>query len=106
VALELIGSLIVVLVLIDAWATRAVLRDQLSSSGQRTAQVAFVWLVPVVGALLALYLKRREPEAPFGRYREEPDPGDDFTMSRQSYRNIEETIEDGGSSSREGASSD
>lgn len=99
VARELIGSLVVVLVLLNAWATRAVLQDQPSSLGQRTGQVALVWLVPVVGALLTLYLKRRDAEAPVGRYREEPDPGDDFAMSRQSYRNIEETIEGGGSSS-------
>lgn len=105
-ALELIASLAVVLVLLNAWATRAVFRDQLSSPGQRNAQVAFVWLAPVVGALLTLYLKRREPDGPVGHYREEPDPGDDFAMSGQSYRNIEETIEGGDSSSGEGVSSD
>lgn len=103
-ALELMGSLVVVLSLLNAWATCAVLRDQLSSPRQRAAQVAFVWLAPIVGALLTFYLKRKEPKALVDRYGEAPDPGDDFAMSHQSYRNIETRIEGCDSSSGEGPS--
>jgi hypothetical protein len=74
-ALELMVALLVVFVVLNAWATRAIIRDQLSSPAQRKAQLVFVWLVPFLGALLTVYLKRGEPERAEGRYREEAELG-------------------------------
>lgn len=106
VALELTGGILIALALLNAWTTRAVLQDDLSSQGQRAAQIAFVWLVPFLGALLTLHLKRKQPEPSSGRYREEPDPGDDFGYSRPRHRRTEESAEAEGSGSAEGGSSD
>jgi cytochrome bd-type quinol oxidase subunit 1 len=62
VALELMMGLFLILVLLNAWTTRVVFRDDLSSQTQRAAQIILVWLVPFLGALLTLHMKRREPE--------------------------------------------
>lgn len=105
-AVELISILLLLLLPLNAWATRAVVRDSLSSREQRTAQIAFVWLVPLIGALLTLYLKRAELEPPTGRYREEPDPGDDFGHPRPRIRRNNETSEPGQPGSVEGAEGD
>ncbi len=82
VALTLTGLVLLVLVLLNAWATRAVLLDGLSSRSQRAAQIAFVWLVPLIGALLALYLKRGQSEAPSGKYREHRELGNNVPYLR------------------------
>lgn len=76
----------VVLLMLNLWATQAVLGDPLSSAGQRSAQLLFVWLLPFAGALLTLHLKRREAERASGRYRDIPDPGNDFGMSARHAR--------------------
>lgn len=91
--LELIGGLAVIFVLGNAWATREVFRDELSSSKQRAAQLLVVWLVPMVGALLTLYLKRRKAESPVGRYRDEPDPDDDYSLSAQGVRHLQRSVD-------------
>ena len=81
--------LLALLVALNAWTMLAVLRDTLSTRGQRIAQLAFIWLLPVVGALLTLHLKRSAPEASMGCYRDAPDAGDDFAASGQAVRHIE-----------------
>jgi hypothetical protein len=93
VRLELIGGLAAIFVLGNLWASRAVLRDELSSSKQRAAQLLFVWLVPVVGVLLTLYLKRITPEATVGHYRDEPDPGADYSASAQGVQHLQRGVE-------------
>ncbi|RYG06756.1 MAG: hypothetical protein EON92_19620, partial [Burkholderiales bacterium] len=66
-------------------ATIAVLRDDASGKGQKVGQLAFVWLVPILGAVVVLAV-HRAAEAPSRRYREAPDPGDDFAMSGRSLK--------------------
>ncbi len=88
-------GLLVVAVLLDAWATYAVVRDELSSQRQRLAQLALVWLVPFLGATLTLYFKRSQTEPPTGHYRETRDPGDDYAYSGKGVRQSKETIETG-----------
>jgi hypothetical protein len=51
-------------------ATRAVLKDDFSERGQRIAQLLMVWLLPLLGALVALAV-HRAPEKPSGQYRAE-----------------------------------
>jgi hypothetical protein len=87
--------LLVVAVLLAAWATHAVVRDEFSSQGQRRAQLALVWLLPFAGSLLTLYLKRAQVERPTGHYRAARDPGEDFSFSGQSVRETKEVIESG-----------
>lgn len=104
--LEVIASVFVALVLLNAWTTRVVFQDDLSSPKERAAQIAFVWLVPFLGALLALHMKRKQPEPSTGRYRERLDPGDDFGYSRPRHRRNESDHESDGSGSGDAASSD
>ena len=88
-------GLLVAAVLLDAWATYAVVRDKLPSQGQRLAQLALVWLVPFIGASLTLYFKRSQTEHPSGHYREARDPGDDYAYSGKSVSQSKEAIETG-----------
>ena len=84
--LEVLFGLVFVLLLLNVWATYWVIQDKLSSPGQRTAQIIIVWCLPIIGALLTLFIKRQKPDRASGRYREEPDPGDDFGYSGRSHR--------------------
>jgi hypothetical protein len=56
------------ILLLNLMATRAVLGDDLSGRGQRIAQLAMVWLFPLLGALLVLAVHRK-PQKPSGQYR-------------------------------------
>ncbi|RYF16225.1 MAG: hypothetical protein EOO30_11750 [Comamonadaceae bacterium] len=73
-------------------ATIAVLRDDASDKGQKFGQLAFVWLVPLLGAVVVLAV-HRAAEPPSRRYREAPDPGDDFAMSGRSVKNVTSTLD-------------
>src|SRR4051812_23449661 len=85
---EMMMAMLVAIAALNLWATWLVFGDNLASWGQRLAQFAFVWLVPVIGALITLHLKRKEPERGSGTYREIPDAGDDHgypgTVARRS----------------------
>jgi TRAP-type C4-dicarboxylate transport system permease small subunit len=72
--------------LLNIWASWRVLTDHLSSWQQRIAQLAFVWLLPFIGALVTLHLKKNQPEQVTGTYREIPDAGDDFGYSGKATR--------------------
>jgi hypothetical protein len=101
-AIALAGLLIVVVAFLNAWATRAISRDHLSTAAQRSAQIAFVWLIPIVGALFALHFMRKDEEPSQGRYREIPDPGDDMVASTHGFRAGRETFEASSSGPAEG----
>lgn len=73
-------------------ATRLVVHDALSEQGQKVAQLLFVWLVPVVGAVVVLAV-HRPTEPPSRRYREPPDPGDDFALSGRPVKNLREVLD-------------
>lgn len=102
----LIAGIVVVVIILNAWTTRFVLRDHLASPGQRVAQIAFVWLLPLFGALLTLHLKRMEPEPPSGHYAETPHLGDDFGVSGTRFRDHQNNVEFGDSGGCDGGSSD
>ncbi len=91
--IETLLAMLVAIGLLDAWVTWRVLGDGLSSHGQRAAQIALVWLLPLLGALIVLNLQRRNAEKGSGRYREIPDAGDDFAFSRQSFKKLEDAID-------------
>jgi len=69
---------LVALISLNAYASRQCYRDTLSSRSQRLGQIAFIWLVPVVGAVLALRLTRNEPERGSGSYSAEQNVGDEY----------------------------
>jgi hypothetical protein len=77
-ALELFAGMLLCLSLLNLLACYHVVQDELSSPGQKTAQIIIVWCIPIVGALLTLHLKRKQPERASGRYSEESDSENDF----------------------------
>jgi hypothetical protein len=72
---------LVALIAFNAYASRQCYRDAYSSRGQRWAQIAFIWVVPLIGAALALRLLQSEPERSSGTYSGEPNMGDEFAGS-------------------------
>jgi hypothetical protein len=87
------AALIVALCVANAMATRVVVRDELSERHQKVFQLLAVWLVPVFGAIFVFALHRK-PEEPSRKYREAPDPGEDFGSSRQVGRSIQSVSDD------------
>jgi hypothetical protein len=67
--LLVIALMLGTILLLNLFATRAVLRDDLSERGQRIAQILMVWLFPLLGALLVLAV-HRAPQKPSGQYRD------------------------------------
>jgi hypothetical protein len=93
VIIETLATMLVAIGLLDAWVTWRIIGDGLSSSRQRAAQIALVWLLSMLGALIVLNLQRRNPENGSGRYREIPDAGDDLAYSRQSFKKLDDAID-------------
>lgn len=81
------------LILLSVWATMKVMADDFSERWQKGAQLALVWFVPVIGALVVLGVHRKAEE-PSGRYRNGPDPGDDFGASGSRVRRTLEVLDD------------
>jgi hypothetical protein len=69
------------LISLNAYASRKCYLDVYSSTKQRWFQIGFVWLVPFMGAALALKMLSREQEKSRGRYSEETKLGDEFAGS-------------------------
>ena len=90
--LELFVALLFAIVLLSAWVTRRIIRDDLLSHGQRVAQVMFVWVLPILGPLLVLHLQRQHLATGAGRYSSEPDM-EDFGESGRSVRQLNKVLE-------------
>jgi hypothetical protein len=84
---------IAVLLIVNGFATREVLRDRFAERHQRMFQLVALWLVPVFGAILVFATHRKPEESP-RKYPEIPDPGDDFGASGQVGRSIKSTMDD------------
>jgi hypothetical protein len=78
--------------ILNLWATRLVVRDDLSEWWQKVAQLLLVWLLPVIGAILVLIVHRKEEKSPLG-YREPPDPGDDYGASGRGVGKMREAFD-------------
>ena len=89
-------ALVLACIAIPLWlnvkATFLVLRDKDSERNQRLAQLALVWLLPLLGAILVLGVHRRA-EAPSRRYRESPDPIDDIPPGNP-IKGLRELVDD------------
>lgn len=72
--LALIG--LVTVLWLNIKATKAVLRDDLSDRNQRLMQLALVWLLPVIGAVIVLAVNRPAEKAS-RKYRDAPEPKPD-----------------------------
>ena len=92
-ALDALSLVLLAALVLNVWASLAVFRDRLSSRGQRVAQLAIVWLLPILGSLLALHMNRSKPESSTGDYPPVPNAGEDFGASQPSHRRAIETFE-------------
>ena len=72
---------LIVLLALNTYASYRCLRDSISSLGQSLAQITFIWVVPVIGAVLALRLIRNEPEKGAGSYPSGKTTGEDYVNS-------------------------
>ena len=90
--LELSVALLCAIVLLSAWVTWRIIRDNLLSRGQRVAQVIFVWVLPILGPLLVLHLQRQHLATGSGRYSSEPDM-EDFGESGRPVRQLNKVLE-------------
>jgi hypothetical protein len=90
-------AFIFLLISIPLWlnvlATKAVIRDEGSERKQKIAQLLFVWLIPLIGAVIALAVHRPN-ETPSRKYREPLDPGDDFGFSGRAANGLSRAIDD------------
>jgi hypothetical protein len=93
VILYILSLILFACALLSAWVTLRIVRDHLSTPGQRVAQIILVWVLPVLGAMAVLHMQRQYLEVASGKYREPPEPGDDFGMSGQSIRHFKEVVE-------------
>jgi hypothetical protein len=76
---------LVILLALNLWATRKVVSDEAITKQQRRAQLAIVWLLPLLGALVVFGI-HRATELPSRKYRDAADPGDDYAISGKSVR--------------------
>ena len=90
--LELFVALLCAIALLSAWVTWRIIRDDLLSHGQRFTQIIFVWVLPILGALLVLHLQRQHLPTGSGRYASEPDM-EDFGESGRSVRRLNKALE-------------
>jgi hypothetical protein len=90
---ELIAVVAIFAVLaLNARASLLIARDTLSERSQKVWQLALVWLLPIVGAILTLAI-HRPSEKPSRRYRRAPDPGDDFAQGGRSQKVLSEALD-------------
>ena len=90
--ITLILAAIAIMLWLSIKATVVITRDGLIEGRQKAMQLALVWLLPLVGAILVLAVNRR-PEAPSRKYRERQDAGEDFTASGRSVKAITEAAD-------------
>ena len=86
--LDALWYLLIGIAVLNLYVSWKVLRDEATSPKQRAGQVAVVWLVPLLGALLTLYLKSDQQEKASRKYREVPDAGDDFGDAGGAQRHV------------------
>ena len=90
--LLILCSVLAVPLALNVWATRLVVRDELSERGQKVLQLLLVWLLPVIGAVIVLGVHRKHGKSPLG-YREPPHPGDDIGSSSRGIGKIREVLD-------------
>jgi hypothetical protein len=77
---------------LNAKASVLVLRDSLSEKQQKVAQLIFIWLCPLLGAMVVLVIHRKE-EKSSGTLPADKDVGEDFGISGSSHRAFTEAID-------------
>jgi hypothetical protein len=74
--LLMIGLLL--LTILNMYASIKFYRDFFPSRNQGVAQIAFIWFLPMLGAALILRLLRNELQQSIGKYPAKPNVGDEY----------------------------
>ena len=85
-------ALLAIVLGLNIKSTIAIWNDAFSERRQKTLQLALVWLVPLIGAIVTLAV-HRPPEKPTRQYSESPDPGEDFGISGGAVKRAVEAID-------------
>lgn len=91
----LIIAITLLLLGLNVFATLLIRRDEFSEKSQRIAQLLFVWLVPLIGAIAIWGMFRSEERSP-GTYRDVPEPDDDLDPPESPLHSLSDAS-DGGS---------
>jgi hypothetical protein len=59
-ALYIIGSIVVLLIILNVIATYVVFNTYFEVKNRRLYQTVFIWLFPFIGSLMAIYLNRED----------------------------------------------
>jgi hypothetical protein len=86
------GLIACVLVGLNVKATILIARDTLSTLSQKSWQLALVWFVPVLGAIITLAVHKSVAE-PSRRYRESLESGEGAALSGRFQQNLSEAID-------------
>jgi hypothetical protein len=78
---------------VNVLATGLIMRDRFAETPHKIFQVAAVWLVPVVGAVVAFGIHRK-PEKGSGKYPEHPEHGNGIEDSRLVGRGLRSAADD------------
>lgn len=85
-------ALLAILIGLNVKATIAIWSDTFSEPRQKTLQLALVWLLPLIGAIVVLAV-HRPPEKPTRQYNESPDAGEDFGISGGAVKRAVDAID-------------
>ena len=73
-------------------ASLLVARDALSERSKKVMQLALVWLLPILGAILTLAI-HRSSEKPSHRYSRAPDAGDEVAQGGRSQKILSDALD-------------
>ncbi|MBA4111624.1 MAG: hypothetical protein C0487_18750 [Leptothrix sp. (in: Bacteria)] len=90
--IALTAALLTILIGLNVKATIAIWRDTFSERRQKIMQLALVWLLPLIGAIVVLAV-HRPAEKPTRQYSESPDAGEDFGISGGSIKRAADAID-------------
>lgn len=93
--IDVLTGVFALLLLLNTWVSWRAINDYLATRAQRVAHILLIWGLPVLGALLVLHMQRQHPERHSGRYRDVPEPGEDFGVSGKGYRRTQQGLENG-----------
>lgn len=78
---------------LNIWTMWLVVNDSLTEVTQKAGQLAVVWILPAIGAIITLAVHRKnEPHS--RRYREPAEPADNFARSGMAVKTLRQAIDD------------
>ncbi len=89
----LVAIPVAIILILQGKATLLVLRDSLCDRSQRILQLALIWFLPLIGAIIVLAVHRTHGKGS-GIYRTPLDAGDDYGFTNPGNRNGSHRFDD------------